>query len=304
MKNLQYFLILLFSNFSFLLSEQLPGMKVAQTIKPALPTQQTPVASVAKPIEKPIVAVQSMPVVAKPIIAKPVVTPTVKPVAVVPVPRPVVAQPVVKPVVAKPIVAAPVAKPFVQVQQAPVVQANPAQAMAKSVVISGAPSFTKLPLQINIKNNATITAHITGFSVVYQAKTIQSNMYLALEPGEEKHYTFNLKIPNDTNQTVNYPYVSNILVDGQTVPTNYQKTPIGHTLQVLQITKKKNGLWALDAKAMKKAKEIVPAEGAVDQSSLREGIVTTVAQTRATVAKKTNKKSVKKSKSSQSGKKL
>ena len=115
MKNLQYFLILLFSNFSFLLSEQLPGMKVAQTIKPALPTQQTPVASVAKPIEKPIVAVQSMPVVAKPIIAKPVVTPTVKPVAVVPVPRPVVAQPVVKPVVAKPIVAAPVAKPFVQV---------------------------------------------------------------------------------------------------------------------------------------------------------------------------------------------
>ena len=55
---------------------------------------------------------------------------------------------------------------------------------------------------------------------------------------------------------------------------------------------------------MKKMKDIVSSEPEVDQSSLREGIVTTVAQTRAKVGEKTNKKNIKKSKSNQSAKKI
>ena len=288
MKILKYFFVWLLFSFDLLRSEQLPGMNPASTVKSSPPVKQISQA----PITKPVVALNAKPIVAQPE-TKPVVVNSTPPVA-----KPIVAQPT-----AKPVVVTPVAEPVSQVQQVPAVPVTPVKTTPKPVVVNTA-SFTKLPLQINIKNNAKVTAHVTGFSVVYQGKTVQSNMYLALASSEEKHFTFNLKIANEANQTINYPYVSTILVDGQTVATNYEKSPIGHTLQILQITKKKNGLWALDTKAMKKTENVAPATTPADQSLLRDGIVTTVAQTRAKVVKKTNSKKQKTSKSNQSSKKI
>ena len=129
-------------------------------------------------------------------------------------------------------------------------------APANKATIQTVPTI-KSPLQLNIKNNDASSAHLTGFTVTYaddttgKPMTISAKTDVNIQFNHTKSIGFKVKLPRSAPHKF-YPFVSDVEINGETISTNYKEQPLGHTLDLLQITQK-NGKWVRDVKAMKKA---------------------------------------------------
>jgi len=129
-------------------------------------------------------------------------------------------------------------------------------------------SVIKSPLQLNIKNNGTLKAHLTGFTVTYadattgEPATIAAKTDMHIDSNHTKSIGFKVKIPNTGSAPKFNPFVSDIEINGKSISTGYKAIPLtpneqSYTLALLQVTQK-NGTWVRDVKAMKKADSAIP----------------------------------------------